>query len=303
MARPEPARPRPRQPQPRRQAPAPKRETPKAKKADVSCAKALQTVSRACLAAIKRHNPATRGGDAEALHNMRIALTRLRTALAFFAPVIDTAETARLKREAAWLNGKLGAARDLDVSLQREATRDASTARMDRWKAERERRYVQLRRTLRGQRYRQFIDALDAWTGKRPAQAATDQTAASFSTDRLSAWQTKLRDKGHRLDRLGSRKRHKLRIRTKRFRYALEWSLQPSPPKQARARKNMLAQAKTIQEALGKLNDASEHRALAKARRLKPLPTMDRLEKPKIRRRLLKTATQALKELSRTRLR
>lgn len=299
MARPEPARPRHRQPPPRRSRRTPKT---KAQQADLSCAEALHVVTRDCLAAIKRNHPATRGGNADALHNMRIALTRLRTALLFFAPVIEAPQTVRLKREAAWLNDKLGAARDLDVSLQRERPRDASTTRVTRWRAERERRYVQLQRTLRSQRYRQFIDALGAWNSAKPVRTENTEPAMSFSTDRLGAWQKKLLGKGRKLDRLGPRKRHRLRIRTKRFRYALEWSLQQSPPKQARARKSMLARAKTIQETLGKLNDASEHRALAKARHLKPLPATDRLKTPKVRRRLLKTAARALKELGRTKL-
>lgn len=268
----------------------------------MSCAEAVRSIADECLTAIKRHSRATLGGDTEALHNMRIALTRLRTALLFFAPAVDARSLGRLKREAAWLNGKLGAARDLDVSLQRERPQNASTTRVKLWKAERERRHVQLQRTLRSKRFQQFIDALEAWRSKSSARARHSEAAASFSTDRLGAWQRKLLDRGRELDRLGPRKRHRLRIRTKRFRYALEWSLKQSPPKQVRARKIVLARAKTIQETLGKLNDASEHRALAKARHLKPLPATERLETPKVRRRLLKTATRAFKELGRMRL-
>lgn len=301
MARPQPAnRLRIRQPPRSRPARPPKARTQK--NGVTTCGKALHAIASDCLAAIKRHNAATCRGDADALHHLRIALTRLRTALLFFAPTIDAPNADRLKREAAWLNGKLGAARDLDVSLQHERPQHGSGARVRRWKAERERRYLQLQRTLRSKRYRQFIDALGAWIDAAPASTGSAQAADSFSTQRLGQWQGKLLHKGRSLDRLGPSKRHKLRIRTKRFRYALEWSLTLSAPKQARARKDMLAHAKTIQESLGKLNDASEHRALAKARRLKPLPAMDRLETSRARRRLLKSAAQALKELGRTKL-
>lgn len=232
---------------------------------------------------------------------MRIALTRLRTALLFFAPAIKTPTTAQLRREARWLNGKLGAARDLDVSLRGERPRHTHNDRIKHWKAEHQRRYAQVERTLRTKRYRTFIKALRDWIDGRDAGGIGMQTAGSFSSDRLNRWQAKLLRRANRLDRLGTRKRHKLRIRTKRFRYALEWSLKLAPS-QASKRTAMIAHAKTIQESLGKLNDSSQHRALAKTRHLKPLPRMNRLETPKAQQRLLKAATKAFKELGRTRL-
>lgn len=230
---------------------------------------------------------------------MRIALTRLRAALLFFAPVIEASKAERLRREAGWLNGKLGAARDLDVSLQREHPDDAHRKRVGHWKAQRQRQYIQVQRTLRTKRYRQLIKALRTWAAGQDAGGAGAQGAARFSTERLGQWQAKLLQRARRLDRLGPGKRHKLRIRTKRFRYALEWSLRLTLPKEAVVRKAMIAHAKTIQESLGKLNDANQHRALAKAQHLKPLPGMSKLETPKTRRRLLKKATKAFRELSR----
>lgn len=230
---------------------------------------------------------------------MRIALTRLRAALLFFAPAIDATKVGRLRREASWLNGKLGAARDLDVSLQREHSNDTHPKRVRHWKAERQRRYGQVQRTLRTKRYHQLVKALRAWTAEQGASDTGTQGAASFSTERLGQWQAKLLQRARRLDRLGPRKRHKLRIRTKRFRYALEWSLKLTPPKEATVRKAMIAHAKTIQESLGKLNDANQHRALARAQHLKPLPGISKLGTPKTQKRLLRRATKAFGELGR----
>lgn len=270
--------------------------------AGATCAGALRAIAHDCLSGVELHRNATCRGDANALHEMRIALTRLRTALLFFAPAIGAPTTERLRREASWLNGKLGAARDLDVSLHRERSSHARTGRVRRWKTERQRRYVQVQRTLRTKRYRQFIRMLRTWIGDPNANGAGTQTANRFSTDRLNQWQGKLLRRARRLDRLGTRKRHKLRIRIKRFRYALEWSLTLTSPKQARRRKAMIAHAKTIQESLGKLNDASQHRVLAKTRHLKPLPGMNKLETPKAQQRLLKSAKKAFRELGRTQL-
>lgn len=233
---------------------------------------------------------------------MRIALTRLRTALLFFAPATKAPKTEQLRREARWLNSKLGAARDLDVSLQRERPRHAHNKRLTRWKAERQRQYAQVQQTLRTKRYGQFIKTLGIWIGERGANRTGMQAARGFSTERLSQWQAKLLQRAHRLDHLGARKRHKLRIRAKRFRYALEWSVKLATPKQAPKRKAMIAHARTIQESLGRLNDASQHRALAKSRHLKPLPGMNVLKSPKAQQRLLRRAAKAFKELDRARL-
>lgn len=297
MAKPEPVQ------RPRRRLPLPPARRAKANplQARATCADALRAVARDCLFAVEHHRTDTCHGDADALHEMRIALTRLRTALLFFGPTIKTPTTERLRREARWLNGKLGAARDLDVSLRGERPRHTHNERVKHWKAERQRRYAQVQRTLRAKRYRQFIKTLRSWIDGRNTGSAGMQAAGGFSTDRLSQWQAKLLRRANRLDHLGTRKRHKLRIRTKRFRYALEWSLKLTPS-QAPKRTAMIAHAKAIQESLGRLNDSSQHRALAKTRHLKPLPRMSRLETPKAQQRLLKTATRAFKELGRTRL-
>ena len=58
-------------------------------------------------------------GDAEALHQMRIALTRLRTALSFFSPMVADFRRERVRRELKWSNAHLGAVRDLDVAIER----------------------------------------------------------------------------------------------------------------------------------------------------------------------------------------
>ena len=50
---------------------------------------------------------------------MRIALTRLRTAILFFSPMVDDPERTRIRDELKWLNAQLGSVRDLDVAIER----------------------------------------------------------------------------------------------------------------------------------------------------------------------------------------
>jgi CHAD domain-containing protein len=89
-----------------------------AEAAGLDCAAAFQKMALGCVAAIKAHHTSACAGDAEAVHQIRVAITRLRAAVAFFAPIVVDAEWLRLKQEIAWLNGPLGAARDSDVVVE-----------------------------------------------------------------------------------------------------------------------------------------------------------------------------------------
>ncbi|MDX2171217.1 MAG: CHAD domain-containing protein, partial [Deltaproteobacteria bacterium] len=64
--------------------------------------------------------PATRAGDQpEALHEMRVAMRRLRTALRAFPAALPARQRDALQRELTWLGGELGRVRDFDVLLTR----------------------------------------------------------------------------------------------------------------------------------------------------------------------------------------
>src|SRR5882762_6927349 len=58
--------------------------------------------------AVRRHKP-------DAVHQMRVTVRRLRSALQSFTPIVSKAETERLRAELKWLGGVLGAARDNEV--------------------------------------------------------------------------------------------------------------------------------------------------------------------------------------------
>ena len=88
---------------------------PKRGGAVMDCAAAFQAVARDCLAHLQTQWSQTIAGDAEALHQMRVAISRLRAAVAFFAPMTSDATWPKLKRELVWLNALLGDARDADV--------------------------------------------------------------------------------------------------------------------------------------------------------------------------------------------
>jgi CHAD domain-containing protein len=62
---------------------------------------------------------AARGGDPDALHDMRVATRRLRSTLRTFRPVLDRSRTEPLRAELRWLGHVLGEVRDGDVLAER----------------------------------------------------------------------------------------------------------------------------------------------------------------------------------------
>src|SRR5271168_5082081 len=92
----------------------------------MACDTAFRIVARRCLDDLTANHAATCQGDPIALHQMRIALTALRTAISFFSPMVVDSGHVWVKRELKWLNSHLGAVRDLDVAI--EPLNDQTTA-------------------------------------------------------------------------------------------------------------------------------------------------------------------------------
>jgi CHAD domain-containing protein len=264
----------------------------------MTCEAALCAIARSCAANLKHHAPAAARGDADAVHHLRLALTRLRTAIRFFAPAIDDPAWTSVLLHASWLGRQSGPARDVDVALERQRRKGAAQERTKRWRQERDRLYAQLRRSLRSSRYRRFIDSLSKRSNLPPDNPGDQSSADGFSTQRLERWRRKLLKRARKLDRLSEQKRHRLRLRAKRFRYALEWSL-PLLTEGRALKREEIRQAKAIQDALGPLNDCFTHQAQARALNIDPLPSMVRLGREKAQTRRLKSAGRAFEKLAR----
>jgi CHAD domain-containing protein len=71
--------------------------------------------------AVRDHDAGVRAGDADAVHDMRVATRRLRSTLRTFAPILDPALVGGLDGELKWLAETLGKVRDLDVLADRLA--------------------------------------------------------------------------------------------------------------------------------------------------------------------------------------
>jgi CHAD domain-containing protein len=77
-------------------------------------------------AAVRDNLPLVCSGDPDGVHDMRVAVRRLRSTLRTLRPVLDRDRTEPLRAELHWLAGCLGAVRDDDV-LRRRLTHDLDT--------------------------------------------------------------------------------------------------------------------------------------------------------------------------------
>ena len=247
--------------------------------ARLDCAAAFQKIAQDCVAGIKAQHGSACAGDAEAVHQIRVVITRLRAAVSFFAPIAVDAEWLRLKQEIAWLNVSLGAARDSDVMTEyiRRRRYQAWAGRMigadlARRRMQDHRRLVRCLRSARAQR---LIEALSVWTRRGPWLARWEMSARrgdaeplqDYCARELNRWRERLIRKGRHLSSLNAARRHHLRIRAKRFRYMLE-ALTDILAVRSRAEvRHAHSAAKRLQRTLGDLRDLE---------RLAGLPSADK---------------------------
>ncbi|MCK1517287.1 CHAD domain-containing protein [Bradyrhizobium sp. 190] len=243
-----------------------------AEAAGLDCATAFQKMALGCVAAIKAHHSSACAGDAEAVHQVRVAITRLRAAVSFFAPIVVDAEWRRLKQEIAWLNGPLGAARDIDVVVEHARRRQYRAWMQDmvgeQFDQRQMRDHRRLVRCLRSARTQRLVAAMAAWIRQGPwlpryRRRKHAEALQSYCAGELDRWHERLVRKGKSLKSLGASRRHRLRIKAKRFRYMLE-ALTETVALWGRGKFHHLHRpAKRMQRALGDMRDLERFAGLA----------------------------------------
>lgn len=194
----------------------------------------------------------------DAVHQMRVALRRLKAACQLFKADDE------LQQELRWLNGLLSVTRDWDVlhhetlpALLQQAALEpegASLLQQHTDKA-RKRAYAALRRALSSQRYQRLLLMSGAWLLQSTA-ALGGKNALKYIRRRLRKWHARLAHYGPSLSGLTPQELHQLRIKAKRLRYAADFFTQPDATEKSAARQRRFIRRLTrLQQALGKLND------------------------------------------------
>lgn len=197
-------------------------------------------------------------GEAEALHQARVGLRRLRSAFSIFHRLISgDARAGLLSAELHWLAAELGEVRNIDVLIPR--FRDDTR---DRLVGARDRAFRHVRPELAGARTRLLmVDLaewlpLGAWRTRAARPERLEQNVRDFASDVLEARWERLSRRGAGLAGLNRKDRHKVRIEAKKLRYAAEFFASLYSGDKARGRHDKFLKAlEALQRQLGELND------------------------------------------------
>jgi triphosphatase len=226
---------------------------------DMIVADGFAAIVAACVRHFRLNEPLATGQRLpEALHQCRVAMRRLRSALTLFRTAVADVEFARLREELRWFTGELGDARNLDVFLARDLPANERRA----IEARREAAYDRVVAAMDSQPVRMLMLDLVAWSrlgewrGHADAQLPLEPYV-SHRIDRLWRRIGQARD----LEDMHEEQRHRLRIEVKKLRYALEFAAALYAGQREPQRRFARA-IETLQEALGDLNDVVVARSL-----------------------------------------
>lgn len=237
--------------------------------ADASVEQALCAVVAACLYQVQANADGLRAAaEVEHLHQMRVGLRRLRSALSTFQAAFPRELFAPLREELRWLGAELGPARDWDVFVTetlppvRGAFPDhVGLARLAAaGETLRQRHQGRARAAVACARCRLLMLGISAWLAARPwrdglapeALAAIDAPAPAFAAAVLARRHRQFvkRGKGHHA--FAPEELHALRIAGKKLRYAAEFFAGLFPGEREQ---DYLEALQALQDILGAIND------------------------------------------------
>jgi triphosphatase len=233
----------------------------------------FKVIGFSCLKQITDNVPAIIKADPEGVHQMRIGVRRLRAAMSLFKDVLQDDQTASIKAELKWFTGELAPAREFEVLTERaiapfdqphgrltDGVASFSKAVTRKHKAA----LARAKEAVASSRFRRLVFEVTAWlevgAWTNPAddlvRSRGEVAIKTFAAEQLRRRSRKVRKRGRRLADLNARKRHKLRIRVKKLRYAAEFFSGLFEAKKAiRRQKKFKSALKRLQSGLGDLND------------------------------------------------
>jgi len=223
-------------------------------------AAAFRALAAACIAQLQWNALGAGEADPEFVHQMRVALRRLRSAVRIFRRHLPEGFEAAVLPPLRALARTLGAARDWDV-LAVEIVGPARAAFADDGRlaalaaaVERRRAHAHdvVRQALAAPAYALAVLGFSARLHRSGGGAGPAETLADFAARRLGRLHRKALELADRAAGGDPARLHALRIGVKRLRYAIEFF---APLHRARDTRRALAALTALQDSLGALND------------------------------------------------
>ena len=244
-------------------------------KADDPAIEALRAIIGETLGHLLANQPAALAGDMEGVHQVRVAVRRIRSALRLFSPHLEPHAMRLFEDELRHAGQTIGEARDWDVFCDEILAQVSETPEARKFsemmKAPAEARRAAAHKTcvrqLQDPSFRALVLGLAAWIeeGRQDSSQVGDDALkrdigdiAGNLLDRLDGKATK-RGRAVRPD-ASADELHPLRKSLKKVRYSVEFLESIFPPKKA---KRFLRHLEKLQDALGEINDAAMAARLA----------------------------------------
>jgi triphosphatase len=235
---------------------------------DMTCGQAFQELCQVCLCHFYLNIPGLEKLDnAEAIHQARVAIRRLRAALALFRPKVFDVTYRKIRGELRWLARLLGAARDQDVlreTLLAQAASDEARgearAIASRFETRRLRARQAALEALNSERGRILLLDLAVWLEdgrwQKQSSGIAREPILGFASRRLKKRYGKLVRQGAGLAHLAPGPRHKVRIEAKELRYMAEFFIDvPGVAKDHKRLKQLIVCCEKLQASLGAIRD------------------------------------------------
>lgn len=235
---------------------------------DATAAEAFRRIAGTTLASLLANQPAAAAGVMAGVHQMRIAVRRLRACLDLFRPHLDEEQAERFTEEMRQLGRILGEARDWDVfcveTLPELTSRGLAEPLLARLlagaKAERAVAHARLGEEFARPALTRLVLGLAAWA--EDPLALSGMPDGGVMTEPLVELVPELEERlarralrrGRRIRRRSDEELHELRKALKKLRYGVEFMAPLHRRKRANA---YLQRCKVLQERLGALNDAA----------------------------------------------
>jgi inorganic triphosphatase YgiF len=238
---------------------------------DTTVEEALASVVRHCLSHMAANQAAAlTGNDPEGVHQMRVALRRLRSSFQIFRPFIPADQQALLVPEVKWLANSLGAAREWDVFLgellppvSAALPGEQSLVALEKMATTaRAAGYEMVRQAILSPRYTSLLLELAAWLDGRcwRNQPVSERSAlllrpvTEMAGALLAKRHKQARKRGRGFAHAEPAERHELRIALKKLRYAADFFRSLFDQRPVR---RFLEDLSGLQDRLGHLQDVA----------------------------------------------
>jgi triphosphatase len=236
----------------------------------LSAVEAGRRILQAGLGHLLANQPAALAGDAEGVHQMRVAIRRVRAALVLFKPHLERHAASLFESELRRVGRIFGWARDWDVFCLQILPQTLKTPSDEAWRdlllkpamVARAGAHRDLCAEIRGPAFTALVLGMAAWAeGKRlladPVRTRPIEDLCPTLLDDLAR---KVDRRGRRIKDRSDTELHALRKSLKKLRYGIDFV---RPLFHARAINAYLRNCKKLQQTLGDINDAATAMALA----------------------------------------